>query len=314
MSSKLIPFHSIRLIFKGENCMKKFQGILPALVTPLDKDERIDVPTLHSLIEYLIGKGADGFYIGGATGEGINIRTEERKILTREAIRAIRGRVPVIIQVAAGNIHDIKELARHAEACGADAISATAPLFFKYEQEDIYNYYKEIANSVNIPVMIYYNVNAGFAFSADFVARMFFEIENITAIKWTCSSFDEMIRLKDLTRGEMNIINGPDEMLLMGLNAGADGGIGTTYNVIFDTIKEIYTSFHAGDTKRAHEAQMRADKIIYQLTRQPIVPATKVVLEKMGFAVGNATFPMHRYTEEEKDELMQRLFEAGFQL
>jgi N-acetylneuraminate lyase len=89
--------------------------------------------------------------------------------------------------------------------------------------------------------MIYYSPAARFDISADFAAKMF-EVDNITAIKWTSSDYYEMLRLKDLTHGEMNIINGPDEMLLMGLNAGADGGIGTTYNFMFETIKSQRTN------------------------------------------------------------------------
>jgi N-acetylneuraminate lyase len=91
--------------------------------------------------------------------------------------------------------------------------------------------------------MIYYSPAAGFDFNAKFVARMF-EIDNITAIKWTSSNYYGLTQVKELTHGEMNLINGPDEMLLMGLNAGADGGIGTTYNFMFDTIKSIYDNFN----------------------------------------------------------------------
>ncbi len=295
----------------GWRAMMNFKGVIPALVTPLDENERVKVDVLRDLIEYLIGKGADGFYVGGATGEGINLRIEERERLCEHAVAAVDGRVPVIVQVAAGNIYDVIRLAKHAEASGANSVSATAPLFFKYTEEDIYNYYKAISDAVHVPVMIYYNPNAGFNFTADFVARMFREIENVTAIKWTSSSYHEMIRLKDLTNGEMNIINGPDEMLLMGLMAGADGGIGTTYNIIFDKIKDIYTSFRLGDLQGAQNAQKRADRIIHSLVKNATIPATKAVLERMGFAVGNATFPMRRYTESEKDIIFSDLLKAG---
>ena len=107
----------------------KFEGIMPALVTPLTADERINVPVLHKLIDYLISERADGFYIGGATGEGLALRPEERKIMTEESVKAIGGRAPSIIQVASCDFSVMLDLARHAEAAGADAISATAPSF-----------------------------------------------------------------------------------------------------------------------------------------------------------------------------------------
>lgn len=290
--------------------MIKFKGIMPALVTPLTEEERINVPVLQELLEYFIEKDADGFYIGGATGEGLALRTEERMILAEQSVAAVGGRKPCIIQVAATDFNDALALAKQAEAVGADAISATAPLFFKYSEDDVYHYYKALADAVHIPVMIYYNMSAGFPISAQFAARMF-EVENITAIKWTCPDYYEMIRLKDLTHGEMNIINGPDQMLLMGLNAGADGGIGTTYNFMIERYQAIYKAFRAGDIAAAQAEQNRADRVIAALQKYTLIPATKAAMEGLGFAVGDATFPMKKYTVEEKKQIFADLKAAG---
>ena len=284
--------------------MMKFCGIMPALVTPLDKDERINVPVLHSLINYLLSEGADGFYVGGATGEGLALRKSERMILAEQSVEAIKGKVPCIIQVASTVFPDAVELAKHAESIGADAISATPPLFFGYDEDDVYNYYKKLAESVHIPVMIYYNPGAGFKFNAKIAAKMF-EVDNITAIKWTSSDYYEMIRLKDITHGEMNIINGPDEMLLMGLSAGADGGIGTTYNYMLPIIKSVYQNFVSGNFTEAQRMQNIADRVIAEAKNYRAIPAAKAMLEKMGFDVGNASFPMKRYTDEQKNSLFE---------
>ena len=108
--------------------MMKFEGIMPALITPLTEKETVNVPVLRSLIEHLIGKGADGFYIGGATGEGLALRTEERMILAEEAIATVDHRKPCIVQIASMDFNDAIALAKHAERAGADAISATPPI------------------------------------------------------------------------------------------------------------------------------------------------------------------------------------------
>lgn len=289
----------------------KFEGIFPALVTPLQADESIRIPVLHQLIAFLLRQGVDGFYVGGATGEGLALRTEQRMILAQEAVAAVRGEKPCIIQVAAMDFQDALLLAQHAEAIGAAAISATPPLFFQYDPDDVYQYYKALAASVHIPLMVYYNPSAGFQVHADFAARLF-AIDNITAIKWTSSNFYEMLRLKDLTHGEMNILNGSDEMLLMGLSAGADGGIGTTYNFLPDLMQTIYRSFRDNQPQAAQQAQTHADRIIAALLQYPLIPATKAVLEQMGFAVGQATFPMKRYSPDEKAGIFAALRQAGF--
>lgn len=287
----------------------KFKGIIPALVTPLHKDESINCDVLAQLLEHLLIGGADGFYIAGATGEGLALRPSERRLLAEESVRIVNHRKPCIIQVASTDFHEAIALAKHAEACGADAISATPPLFFKYDEDDVYSYYKALANAVHIPLMIYYNPAAGFSMNAKFAARAF-EIDNVTAIKWTSSDYYQMMQLKQMTHGEMNIINGPDEMLLMGLNAGADGGIGTTYNIMLDTIRGIYDSFVSRDIKTAQQKQQEANQVISKLLRFALIPAVKAVLEDMGFAVGNATFPMKQYSEDQKKAIASEIREA----
>ena len=290
----------------------KFKGIKPALVTPLNSDESINVPVLHSLIDFLCIKGADGFYVGGATGEGLALKTEERMILAHEAIKATRRRVPCIVQVASMDFNDAIALAKQAEGIGADAISATPPLFFQYNEDNVYNYYKALADSVHIPVMIYYNPTTGFTITAKFAARMF-EVDNITAIKWTSSDYYGMMMVKELTHGEMNVINGPDEMLLMGLCAGADGGIGSTYNFMLPTIKAVYDNFVKGDIDQARKYQRLATNIIYALHKFEGIPFTKAMLEKQGFKVGNCLAPFKQYSSEEKKLMVEEAIKMGME-
>ncbi len=289
----------------------KFQGLMPALATPLHEDETINVKVVKELVKFFIGKNADGFYVGGATGEGLALKTEQRMILAEEAIKATEGQKPCIIQVASTNFDDAIALAKHAEQAGAAAISATPPIFFRYDENDVYLYYKTLAESVNIPMMIYYNLSAGFNMTAKFAARCF-EVDNITAIKWSSSNYYEMMRLKDMTHGEMNIMNGPDDTLLMGLNAGADGGIGLTYNFIFDMIKDVYHGFLEKDLEKAQKSQYQVCNVIDALHKFVSIPVTKILLTEMGFDMGNAAFPTKRYTDEEKIAIIKEMKQAGF--
>ena len=289
----------------------KFTGVMPALVTPLNADETINVSALEKLLEDQLAGGADGFYIAGATGEGLALRPSERRVLAEESVRILNHRKPAIIQIASTDFNEAIALAKHAEACGAEAISATPPLFFRYDEDDVYNYYKTLANAVHIPLMIYYNPAAGVAFTAKMAARIF-EVDNVTAIKWTSSDYFQMMELKRMTQGDMNIINGPDEMFLMGLNAGADGGIGTTYNFMLDWVRGVYECFHAGKIAQAQEYQSKIAAVIGAIRPTPIIPATKAILESKGYAVGNATYPMKRLSEEDRATLLARLHEVGW--
>lgn len=290
----------------------RFKGVMPALITPLNEDETVNTAVLEQLIEGLIQEGADGFYIAGATGEGLLLSPSRRRLLTEASIATVEHRKPCIIHVASTDFNEAVALARHAERCGADAISAIPPLFYKYDEEDVYNYYKTLAESVHIPLMIYYNPNAGFAINAKFAARMF-EIDNITSIKWTSSDYCGMMELKNLTHGEMNIINGPDETLLMGLHAGADAGIGTTYNFMLPLFRGVYDAFTAGEQEKAQQYQRKIAHIISAMRTYQTIAVTKVLAEAKGYAAGNAAFPIKRYSEQEKAAIVRTLKNAGWE-
>ena len=290
----------------------EFKGVFPALVTPLTADEKLNVRALEALINYESKEGAEGFYIGGATGEGLLLDIPERKKLCEKSIEYIGKDKAKIVHITDMNFRNTIELAKHAQACGADAISSIAPTYFKYDENEIYEYYKAIANSVDIPLIIYYTAAAGVTISLDLFTRLF-EIDNITGVKWTSSNYYEMISLRDKFP-EANIFNGPDEMLICGLGAGADGGIGSTYNIIFPLINEVYQSFRSGNIDQAREAQKKADKIIRAILKHSVIPVVKAVLEERGFEVGNASFPMVKYTSEQRKQIMKDLTEAGFVL
>ncbi len=291
----------------------RFTGIMPALITPLTDEGKLNRPVLERLIEDLIAQGADGFYIGGATGEGIILDADVHKELTTESIKIVAGRVPCIVHIARMNYNEMLDLARHADAAGADAISAIPPLFYQYDHQAIYNYYKGLSDAVNIPIMIYNNPNTGVHFTAEQVAELY-NIENVTAIKWTNYEFYQVMRIIDLTKGEFNVISGPDEMLLLGLCAGCDGGIGTTYNFLLPEVKEVYNCFKAGDIEGARKAQTVVSTIVDELIKYNVVLATKVILEAKGYDVNHPLYPMHDYTAEQKAEMLANLQKAGLKL
>lgn len=289
------------------------RGILPAFVTPLNEDNTINHEVTCRLLDRQLQQGADGFYICGATGEGLVMQPEARTDLAQTVVKHLAGRVPCISHIAAIDMTTTLKLAREAEAAGCDYVAAIPPTYFAYTQEDIYAYYKSIADSVHIPVMIYYHPAAGVTLSAKFVARLF-EIENIRAVKWSKADYFQMMVAKDLTHGEINIINGPDEMLLCGLAGGADGGIGTTYNFMLPWFKNLYNAFLEGRIDEARRQQYQINRVIHEMFDAPIIPETKLIMKAMGFDVGHATYPMHRFSAQEEEKFLERMRNAGLEV
>lgn len=285
---------------------------MPALVTPFEADGKtVNEKAARELIEYHLSLGADGFYVLGSTGEGILMSEEERMKMCEIAIDQVAGRKPVIIHVAAMRFDEAKRLAKHADRAGADAISSIPPFFFHYREEDIYNYYKELSESSSIPMIMYNHPSANGGMSAEAVAKMF-EIDNVTGVKWTVNNYYEVVRLKDMTHGEMNIINGPDEMLVSGLAAGADAGIGTTYNVMLPQFLELYKSFKAGNETKAREIQMKINRVVHCMIKHEVVSATKEMCGFLGFDVGNATFPLKQFSDADRAVLKSELDQIGW--
>ena len=292
---------------------KEIKGIMPALVTPLKSDRKsLDKKSLRSLIAFHKSQGADGFYVAGATGEGLVLSMKTKKELIDESVAEIGEDKLKIIHIADMNFENTVELAKYAEKAGADAISAIPPIYFGYDSDDIYNYYKKIAESVDIPLMLYYTPSANITIDTALFERLS-RIDNITSIKWTVKDYYRLIELLSRTEGRINIINGPDEMLLCGLSAGCSGGIGTTYNVMLPLYKRIYSLYLEGRMEEALEVQKEADKYISVMLKYSLIPAVKAILEEMGYNVGPASEPMKLYTSEEKKIIINDLKSAGFE-
>lgn len=290
----------------------KFIGVMPALITPTKKDGTLNKQELERLIEALIAEGADGFYIGGATGEGIVLDMSACKTLITESLRIVNGRVPCIVHVARIVYAEMLELAQYAEEAGAAAVSAIPPMFYRYGDDGMVAYYRGLAESVKIPVVIYNNPNTGVAFGDALLDRLF-EIPNVTAIKWTTYDYTAVMRLKS-RHPEVNVINGPDEMLLMGLAAGCDAGIGTTYNFQFKTVKKLYDAYKAGDMELAVAQETKICNIVSIMAKYNIIMATKFLTAQRGFDVNYPIHPMQSLTAEQEQTMLRELLEAGLEL
>ena len=287
----------------------KFQGVIPALITTIDEKGNLNLKALHHLMGDLLAQGADGFYLCGATGEGLNLSVDLHRDITREAIKFVNGRVPCIVHVARMNFAEMISLAQYAESVGAAAVSAIPPMFYKYSEDEIYDYYKALAESVHIPVVIYNNPNTGVTFSSSLLTRLF-TIPNLTSIKWTNYDFYSVMKMKyDVPNA--NVINGPDEMLLMGLSAGCDACIGTTYNYILPTVKGVYNDFRAGNIEAAREKQTMICNVVKSLFGRSTIMVSKFILYKQGYDVYYPIPPMRKLTPEIEQQVVEELERIG---
>lgn len=282
--------------------------ILPALVTPLLPDGSLDVASAERLIDHLYSRGVGGLYVTGSTGEGIYLDPAIRRKITEIAIARSRGRGNVIVHVGAIQASLAFELAQHAADSGADAVSSIPPFAGGYSWDEVHCFYSELARRSPLPVIAYYIPGlTGKAHSIDDLASLL-KLPNIAGFKSTDANLYNMQRLAARFGPDQIMYNGPDEMLALGLQFGAHGGIGTTYNFMPDLILQVYHHCRQGEFASAVAAQRQANDIIEPLLLFQGLAASKQILVWQGL-IDHATCaaPRASLTDAQQRQLRERL-------
>ena len=286
------------------------KGIKTALVSCVDEEGKVYEDSMRKLMDWNFKAGMNGFYICGGTGEGPVLQKETRKEIAESAVDFAKGKDCMIIDhVGAIDLTTAKELARHAADVGCDAISSVPPFFFRYDEQGICDYYRELADASGLPVLMYASPLAGIAITPEMIDRFMDQIPNLIGLKWTNPDYYTMSHIKQLKGGNINVINGPDETLLCGLTMGADGGIGGTYNCMPLLFRQIFDYFKAGELEKAREVQFKANKMIDLLLsfNGGCLAAVKATLNMLGYECGYQVYPQKRLSDDEMDRLKKGL-------
>jgi N-acetylneuraminate lyase len=278
--------------------------ILPALVTPLLPSGQLDVASAERLIDHLYKAGVGGLYVTGSTGEGIYLDFEIRKQIVEIAVRRSRGRGNVMVHVGAVQAAKALELADHAAKSGADAVSSIPPFAGGYSWSEVRAFYVELARASKLPVVAYYIPGLTGQRSLEELASLL-SVSNIAGYKFTDYNLYTMQRLIARLSDSQIMYNGPDEMLALGLQFGAHGGIGTTYNFMPDLILQIYRDARAGRFAEAVAAQRQANDIIEPLLASHGLAASKQILVWQGL-IDHATCAAPRAGLDERQQRQLR--------
>ncbi|HPO81510.1 MAG TPA: N-acetylneuraminate lyase [bacterium] len=277
--------------------MKKLEGVVSALVTPFDDGDNIREDSIRRIINYNLKNGVSGFYVCGSTGESLLLTLDERKRILEIVKDEVKDRAFIIANIGCMGTKFSIELAKHAEEVGVDAISSFPPIYYKFSFDEIKQYYFDIADSVNVPLIIYYipsftNVEMSLENFSELL-----EHKNIIGVKFTSMNLFMLERIKALSN--KTIFNGFDEVFLGGLSLGADGMIGSTCNIVPAIIRGIYDSFRSKEMEKAYIYQQKLNEIINDIKDFGIIPATKAILSLIGIECGKPRKPFKALEEEE---------------
>jgi len=253
-----------------------------ALVTPF-RDGDVDVTSLQKLVQWHIKAGTSAIVPCGTTGESATLSHEEHEQVIEVILEAADGKIPVIAGSGSNNTEEALRLTRHAQKAGAAAALLIAPYYNKPTQEGLYRHYKAIAESVEIPIVIY-NIasRTGVNIEPETFARLS-HIRNIAAVKESSGSLEQMSRIKALCGEKIALISGDDALTLPVMAIGGTGVISVIANIVPDQVATLVRAFQQGHLKEAqrlHEHLLSLTKMLFVETN-PIPVKTAMGLMKL---------------------------------
>ena len=284
----------------------RFEGILPAVVTPFDTEKKFCAPAFEALLEALFATGVHGVYVCGHTGEGLLQPVEQRKRVAEVAARCAPRGKQVIVHVGAPRVEDAIELARDAYRAGAHAVSSLPPGGASLEQ--IRNYYRSLAEGSELPLIVYYFPEICPAISGAEVLHELLGIPNVIGLKFT--DFN-LFQLAMLRRSGAIVFNGRDEVLVAGLLMGASGGIGSFYNLVPELFLQVWELSRRHCWEEARAVQGRINELIEITLRFPIFPAIKKILSWSGLNCGECLPPHRSLTKQAEADLHRLLSQSS---
>lgn len=282
----------------------KYKGIICAMITPFDKNQNINQQATCKLIDYLIEKGIYGLFILGTNGECHVLTDDEKVEFAKIVINHTNNRVPVFVGTGGNSTREVISLSKRMETIGASALSIITPYFVTPTQEELILHYKTIADSVNLPIMMY-NMpgKTGINIEPESV-RELSKIKTIIGIKDSSGKLDNMKAYIEVTKSEdFSVFSGSDSLILESLRAGAQGAVAATANFLTEIDIAIYDNFMKGNLKEAQKAQNSIEELRRILKLGTIPSVIKKTVALNGINVGNARLPVTEPTGEVLEEI-----------
>jgi len=285
-----------------------FKGCCTALVTPFDKDNRVNFKALEKIIEDQIKRGVSALLLLGTTGESPTLSFGEKISVVKFAVDVVRHRVPVIAGAGSNDTMKVIEFGNAYKNLGADAILVVAPYYNKATQEGLFLHYKTIAENVNCPIYIY-NVpsRTGINVSADTIVKLS-SISNIYGVKQASGDMNELMDIKSGCRENFSIYSGEDALSYLMLTVGAKGTISVASNLFPQYVQSLCDNFFEGKHEKSLEMQLKLNPLVKELFSEVNPIPVKHGMNYIGYDVGKPRLPLTEMKDTKKlEEEIERL-------
>lgn len=290
--------------------MKKilFKGCGTAICTPFDEDG-VNLKEFEKLIEFQIQNKVDGIIVCGTTGEASTMTMEEKIATIKCAVKTSNGRIPIIAGTGGNNTKQVIETSKLIEELGVDGLLIVTPYYNKCTQNGLIQHYKEISQSVKLPIILY---NVPSRTGVNIEPRTCLElskIENIVAIKEASGNLSQVAEIAHLCGNNLNIYSGNDDQVLPLLSLGGIGVISVLSNVMPEYTHNMVQNFFDGNITEATKMQLDAIPLIKALFSEVNPIPAKAALNILGFDFGLPRLPLTKMSEEKeiilKNELLK---------
>ena len=288
--------------------MAIFTGAGVALITPMNEDGSVNYEKLRELLEFHVANKTDAIIICGTTGESSTVPDEEHKSVIKFTAEKVNKRIPVIAGTGSNDTAHAIELSKYAESVGADGLLIVTPYYNKTTQKGLYLHTKAIADSVNIPIVLY-NIpgrTGGLSFSLDTLKELA-KIPNINAIKEATGNLSFVANIAAET--DLNIYSGNDDIIVPVMSLGGKGVISVVANILPKETHDICKLYETGETEKSKELFLSLIKLINTLFIEVNPIPVKTAMNCLGYKVGPLRMPLCDMSDKNLETLKNVLKE-----
>ncbi|MBS4539219.1 4-hydroxy-tetrahydrodipicolinate synthase [Clostridium sp. D2Q-11] len=293
--------------------MSLFKGSGVAIITPFTKDV-IDFDKLGELIDWQINENTDAIIVCGTTGEASTMSDDEKKSAIKYTVEKVNGRVPVIAGTGSNNTLHAIELSKESESIGVDGLLVVTPYYNKTTQKGLIEHYTKIADSVNIPIIVY-NVPGRTGLNvAPKTLKELSKHKNIVAVKEASGNISQVVEIASIVDEDFDIYSGNDDMVIPLLSVGGKGVISVVANILPKDTHDMVMEYLEGDINKGIKLQLEMKSLIDSLFIETNPIPIKTALNLIGKNVGTLRLPLVDMSEENLNILKNELNNYGLEI
>jgi N-acetylneuraminate lyase len=291
--------------------MTKFEGIWPALLTPVAEDGAPAFAVLEQLADLFVRQGLDGLYVTGSTGQWPLFTAAERRDIVECVIGAVGGRIPVMVHVGSASTAETVDLAKHAARAGADAVSSVTPIYYLHSPDVVFEYYRQIGAATDLPLFAYHLGGVSrVAIGPREYAQRLLQVPNAAGMKITDVDLYTFGLIHSYAGDRLQLFSGADEVLCQAVLSGAIGAIGTFYNLWGPAARRARSAFVAGDVAGGRDFMLRFQAVIARVVSGGTWTFLRAAMQrKYGLDIGMPRPPLGSLDRPWDDTEVDRLIE-----